>query len=256
MKFVISLAALFIFLGLGYISPQQTPTEPLVIVVRDGQGNPVSGVTLRLLAAGPPDEPFDSCVTDADGKCRLLLPAGAYIVRFEGGWQGQTFVPASQQNSGGLEDGGASSGGFGIVLEPSLPGQPGSGEQVVTFVVGRQAGQLVPLWDMSRSPSAPPQPYAQPKNPFDTSANPLAGIDLGPLSAVSLTPTGDAQVVESAISAGGTSTPMPNVTPTAPTPDEGLPASSAWLGVVGLVAVVVLALVGALMAARRRKERD
>jgi hypothetical protein len=241
------------FLALGRLPVQQT-SQPLVIVVRDGQGNPVSGVTLRLLAAGPPDEPFDSCVTDADGQCRLLLPPGAYIVRFEGGWQGQTFVPSSQQNGGGLEDGGASGGGFGVYIEPSLPGEPGSAEQVVTFVIGRQAGQLVPLWDMSRSPSAPPQPYAQPKNPFDTSANPLAGIDLGPLGAVGLTPTGDAQVVESAISAGGTSTPLPAVTPTAPPPDQGVPAGSAWLGVVGLVAVVVLVLFGALIAARRRKE--
>jgi hypothetical protein len=208
----------------------------------------VSGVTLRLLAAGPPDQPFDTCVTNTDGQCRLLLPAGAYIVRFEGGWQGQTFVPPSQQNGGGLEDGGASGGGFGVYI------QPGSGEQVVTFVIGRQAGQLVPLWDMSRSPSAPPQPYAQPKNPFDTAANPLAGIDLGPMGAGAVTPTGDAQVVESAISAGGTSTPVPAVTPTASAPDQGVPAGSAWLGVVGLVAVVVLALVGALMAARRRQE--
>jgi hypothetical protein len=253
MKTLLALAALLILLSSGAV-PAQQANQPLVIVVRDGQGNPLSGVTLRLLAAGPPDQPFDSCVTDAAGQCRLLLPPGAYIVRFEGGWQGQTFVSASQQNSGGLVDGGASGGGFGVYIEPSLPGEPGSGEQVITFVVGRQAGQLVPLWDMSRSPSAPPQPYAQPKNPFNTSANPLAGIDLGPLGVGAVTPTGSAQVVESAISAGGTSTPLPAVTPTAPPPDQGVPAGSAWLGVVGLVAVVVLVLFGSLIAARRRKE--
>jgi hypothetical protein len=103
------------------------------------------------------------------------------------------FVPIDQQNGGALEDGGATGGGFGIYVEPATV------EQIVTFVVGQRDGLLVPLWDMSRDPALPPQPFAVSANPFDPQADPLAGIDLGSLDggAISATANATAQVVES-----------------------------------------------------------
>lgn len=215
---------------------------PLVIVVRDGQGNPLAGLTLRLLLAGPPAEPFDNCATDGQGRCRLMIPPGSYIVQFEGGGWGHYFIPADQQNAGD----GTTGGGFGIYFEPS--GQ----EQVVTFVVGRRDGQLVPLWDMSRDPSAPPQPYALPENPFSTSGDPLAGIDLSPLAASA---TEGAQVVESTIGVGATSTPLPTVISTpAILPNGGIPADGLRLGVIALMFIAALVVAVVLVAARLRRQ--
>lgn len=230
-----------------------TSTQPLIIVVRDGQGHTLEGVNLTLLAAGPPDEPFDTCMTGVDGQCRLLVPPGAYIVRFDGKWQGQNFVPADQQNGGAPSDGGASGGGFGVYVDAPLAGQ-GQTEQIVTFVVGRKDGQLVPLWDMSRSPFAPPQPYSPSANPFDTSSNPLAGIDLGAVASANATPEGTAQVAHSQIDAGAASTPAPAGTPST-TGDNRIPSTSIWLGVVALIMVIVLAVIVVLLAKVRRKER-
>ncbi len=245
MRYFTLLATLFVL-----FTGQQTSTLPLVILVRDGQGSPLAGVTLRLLAAGPPDEPFDTCVTDSAGQCRMLLLPGAYIVRFEGGWESQSFVPPAQQNGGALTDGGAAGGGFGVYI------QPGQGEQVITFVVGHKDGQLVPLWDMSRSPNAPPQPYAPPENPFDTTANPLAGINLGSITSGEVTPEGTAQVAQSQIDAGAISTPVPTTTPSPATVDGHIPSGSVWLGLAGLVGVIALAALGAFLARARRKERS
>src|SRR5690242_6359204 len=87
---------------------QPADTQPLIIVVRDAKGGPLEGVALTLLVTGPPDEPFTTCTTGTDGECRLLVPPGAYIIRFEGSWQGQTFVAADQQNGGALGDAGTS----------------------------------------------------------------------------------------------------------------------------------------------------
>lgn len=220
------------------------PTSlPLVIVVRDGQGNPLAGLTLRLLEAGPPTQPFDNCVTDQSGQCRLMIPPGSYIVQFEGGGWGHMFIPADQQNAGD----GTTGGGFGIYFESS--GQ----EQVVTFVVGRRDGQLVPLWDMSRDPGAPPQPYALPENPFDTSGDSLAGIDLSPLAASA---TEGAQVVESTIGVGVTSTPVPTLPPV-PTalPDGNIPADGIRLGVIALLCIAALVIAVVLIVTRlHRKE--
>lgn len=221
----------------------QSTSLPLVIVVRDGQGNPLAGLTLRLLEAGPPAEPFDNCVTDQSGQCRLMIPPGSYIVQFEGGGWGRHFISADQQNAGD----GTTGGGFGIYFEPS--GQ----EQVVTFVVGRRDGQLIPLWDMSRDPDAPPQPYALPENPFDASGDPLAGIDLGPPAAPA---TEDAQVVESTIGVGVTSTSLPTLTP-APTvmPDGTIPADGLRLGVIALIGIAVLMVAIVIIVTRlHRKE--
>ena len=263
MRFITLITTLLaLFVAQQASTQPQYQGQPLVIVVRDGQGSPLAGVTLRLLVAGPPDGPFDSCVTDSAGQCHLLLPPGAYIIRFEGGWQGQSFIPTAQQNGGVLADGGAAGGGFGIYLEPSLSGEAGQAEQMITFVVGRQDGQLVPLWDMSRSPSAPPQPYAPPENPFDTASKTLADIDLGSLTFGEVTPDGTAQVAQSQIDAGGAPTPTPTrvpgpaATPSPAAADGHIPLGSVWLGLIGLVGVIALATFGAFMARARRKERS
>jgi hypothetical protein len=216
----------------------QSSSLPLVIVVRDGQGHPLAGLTLRLLEAGPPTQPFDSCVTDNQGQCRLMIPPGAYIVQFEGGGWGHPFIPAEQQNAA------LSGGGFGIYFEPS--GQ----EQVVTFVVGQQDGQLVPLWDMSRDPDAPPQPYSASSDPFNPSAGGLADIDLGPIAAAA---TEDAQIAESTLSVGGPSTPLPTVTSVI-LPGGNSPASGIGLGLIALLVIAGLTIAVALVAARLRRK--
>lgn len=213
---------------------QQT-SQPLVIVVRDGQGSPLAGISLVLLRTGPPHEPFDNCVTDSSGQCRLQIPPGAYIVQFDGGWRGQMFVPTDQQNGGTLEDGGAVGGGFGIYVEPS------NIEQLVTFVVGQRDGQLIPLWDMSRDPSLPPQPFAIAENPFDPQADPLAGIDLGSLNGGAISATASAataQVVESELGIGGVPTLMPTLSPTVPVVNSGDMSTDGIL--LGLIALVIV----------------
>jgi len=227
----------------------QPPNQPLVIVVRDGQGQALPGVPLQILRTGPPHEPFDSCVTDADGACRLLVPPGAYLIQFDGGWRGQAFVPPAEQNDGALDDAGAAGGGFGVYLEP------GAKEQVVTFVIGQQDGQLVPLWDMSRDPDAAPQPFAMPASPFQKADAALADVDLSPLGTSAEVDEG-AQVVESQIHAGA----APTASPTAdPAPRREAPTSGDFMaGFVGLIVVSSL-LAGIAMVVqavrRRRKER-
>lgn len=233
--------------------PRQQTSQPLVIVVRDGQGNPLAGVTLRLLRTGPPHEPFDNCVTDEQGQCRLQVPPGAYIVQFDGGWRGQMFVPAAEQNAGALEDAGAT-GGFGIYVEPATV------EQIVTFVVGQRDGQLVPLWDMSRDPALPPQPFAVSANPFDPEADRLTGIDLGSLGGGAISATASAataQVVESEIGIGGVPTLVPTGPPTVQAESSGgVPKSGAVMGLVALVIAVILvvgvAFIVTQLHARRR----
>jgi hypothetical protein len=179
--------------------------------VRDGAGNPLPGVALNILVTGPPHDPFDNCVTDAAGQCRLLLAPGPYLVQFMPGWRGTLFVDPARQNAAALDDGGVNGGGFGIYLEPA------ESEQVVTFVVGQRDGQLVPLWDMSRSAGADPQPYLPPESPF-SSDDPLADINLsplmddGPAAPASPEATEDTQVVESAVESGADATPTPEAT--------------------------------------------
>lgn len=249
MKLSLTTLIATLFLAVG-----QTPSsQPLIIVVRDGQGHPLEGVSLMLLAAGPPDEPFGACATGADGQCRLLVPPGAYIVRFDGKWQEQAFIPADQQNGGALSDGGASGGGFGIYVDAPPAGQ-GQTEKIVTFVVGRKDGQLVPLWDLSRSPFAPPQPYSPSANPFDATSNSLAGINLGAIPSSGATSEGTAQIAESQINPGEAST-LPTPRPT-PTPiDKGIPLASVLLGAIALIIMLVIAVVVLLFRRARRKER-
>jgi hypothetical protein len=239
---------------------QQT-TQPLVILVRDGVGTPLPGVAMAILLTGPPPAPYDSCVTDAEGECHLLIPPGAYLIQFEGGWRGQAFIPADAQNVGAMDDAGAAGGGFGIYLEPATE------TQVVTFVIGERGGELVPLWDMSRSPDAAPEPFAVPDSPFGNSDDALAGIDLAALTAPSepfeSTPTeAGIQVIQSAIDPGTALTPSPDQTPAYDIADDGdLPAGGMRLGLVGLaIAGSLLASAAyvfrALRSRREKQERE
>jgi len=200
-RYIISffIALMCLLIGTSLAAAQEPEDQPLVIVVRDGVGNPLSGISLTLLLSGPPHEPFDTCLTDESGQCSLLLAAGAYLVQFEGGWQGTEFVPISEQNDGALNDGGSAGGGFGVYIELGEAPEP------LTFVIGQQDGYLVPLWDMSRSAEETPRPFAVPDSPFDEQSDALAEIDLGSLLDPTAKPNeaeNGPQVVEEAINPG------------------------------------------------------
>src|SRR5438105_105363 len=92
--------ALLLMLLFACVTPvfAQQSQLPLVLVVRDGAGHPLAGITLDLLLAGPPHQPYDNCVTDAQGECHLMIPPSAYIVSFAAGWRGREFIPAEDQN--------------------------------------------------------------------------------------------------------------------------------------------------------------
>jgi hypothetical protein len=236
---------------------QQPGSQPLTLVVRDGQGNPLPGVALDILVEGPPHEPYDNCATDASGECRLMIPPGSYVVQFTRGWQGYIFVPAGQQNAGALEDG-TSGGGFGITFDPS------TSPQVVTFVVGVQDGALVPLWDMSRDPAAPPQPFAMPQSALANPDNALAGISFDALVATpssteqpATASAAESQVVTSEILPGAepTLTVTPVVAPTVvPAGNPSIGSSALLLAIAALLGLVVVIL--ALMLVSRRLRRS
>jgi hypothetical protein len=249
------LSALILTLVLSLFSSQQAD-QPLVIIVRDGAGNPLQDVSLELLRTGPPHEPYRNCVTDREGACHLLLPPGAYLVQFVGSWQGVEFMPVAGQNSGGLDDGGLAGSGFGLYLEP------GEAEQVVTFIIGQRDGQLIPLWDMSRDPALAPQPFAVPDNPFASDADPLAGIDLAPLSALPVEeptaePEGDlTQVIESQIGVGDVPTPTVEVATSQAVPASGAASGeNAALGLLGIAVLAAFVAVVLLVLRRLRRHR-
>ncbi len=250
----------------GSALAQQQSLLPLVLVVRDGAGNPLAGLTLNLLLAGPPHQPYDNCVTDPAGECRLMLPPGAYIVSFAAGWRGREFIPAEEQNGGIAADGGY--GGFGINFSESEE------EQIVTFVIGQQAdGRLVPVWDMSRDPNAPPQPFAMPENPLDSPEKALDGISLAPLDAA-IPSSGDLAALQATASAaapgqtptaqavvsdyGYSATPTAELTatppqPTTTSPQDGLPLNVVLLGLIGLAVVAGIVVLTLVVRSRRSK---
>jgi|GEM_PF-6308285 len=247
------------WLGLLLLIPGlQISSLPLVILVRDGAGNPMAGVPLEILVEGPPHEPYDTCVTDGDGRCRLVIPPGAYIIRFVQGWRGLEFVAPEGQNAGALDDG-TTGGGFGVYFEPSEE------EQVVTFVIGIQDGLLIPLWDMSRNPQAPPVPFALPISPLDNPNEALASIDLSALVVTppAETPTveSEAQIITSEVEVGVGTTATPSGSEPTPVPTSG-PAETQnagkeaiLLGLAGLGGLLVLLIGGTLLAHRLRLRR-
>ncbi len=190
-----------------------------------------------------------------------MIPPGAYIIRFIQGWRGLEFAPPGEQNAGALDDG-ATGGGFGVYFEPS------SEEQMVTFVVGVRDGRLIPLWDMSRDPLTPPQPFAMPQSPLDSPDEALEEIDLSPLideqggeDTPEITPTGDAQVVSTRIDTGAAPTTTPGMessqsedTAGAVGVSETFRAEVILLGLAGLAVVIVL-LLSVMVASRRLANR-
>lgn len=244
---------------------QAQASQPLVIVVRDGAGNPLQGIALGILLAGPPHEAYDNCVTDQAGQCTLIIPPGAYIVHFQRGWRGREFIPTTEQNASAQNDGG--SGGFGIYLEPD------SADQVVTFVIGqdRETGQLIPLWDISRDPTVPPQPFAYDGNPLANPDETLEGISLealdtaisGSLPQADIDATATAQVLVSQIDPGqpveaevpDTATVLPEPEATPEPEYDSLPGNVLGLALIGLLAAVLIAGGVALLIKRRKAKR-
>jgi hypothetical protein len=243
---------------LAQVERATAQSQPLVIVVRDGAGNPLQGVPLVLYVSGPPHQEFDNCVTDELGECSLIIAPGAYIVTFTQGWRGHEFIPVEEQNGGSVTDGGI--GGFGIYLEPS------SEVQFVTFVIGQRDGQLIPLWDMSRDPAAVPQPFAYPDSPLDNPADALSDIDLAALDTTISdgsisTADPNAQVVVEQIPVPAlTATTIPAATPTfVPIVGEPtIPSNVIRLGIFALVAAIAGVLVSWWVISRmlQRKEKS
>lgn len=238
----------------------QPTTQPVVVVVRDGAGNPLFGVPILIHLSGPPLEPFDQCVTDERGQCTLDLFPGSYTLQFVQGWRDKPFVPVEQQNAYQSEDGSAG-GGFAANIRPA--------NQVLylTFVVGLDAaGYLVPLWDMSRDPSLPPQPY-------DPGGGALDGLSFEPFDPTldlsgpgSLPPTGagqaagptpTAQVFVDELGAGGAAPTQAatGLPVTAPPPDanpsDGLDAGLILTGLVALVVIIILGILFFLLLRHR-----
>lgn len=150
-KLWIAIYILIILSGFG-IAPAFAQDSTLQILVRDSMGTPLPDVTVSLYHNGPPHEFIESKTTDSSGIAGFAAGPGSYLVAFAGAWQGTTFVNASQQNAGSSTDGDI--GGFAIYADPTTP------DWLFTFVVTQsEDGSLIPLWDMSRDGSVPPQPF-------------------------------------------------------------------------------------------------
>jgi hypothetical protein len=227
---------------------QQPTTQPIVIVVRDGAGNPMMGVPILIKIASDPPQDCDQCVTAEDGACTVQLLPDQYLIQFVQGWRGRPFIPVEQQLS------------FGLTVMPS--------DQVgySTFVIAEQDGRLVPVWDMSRDPEQPPQPFM----PSFNGEDPLAPLDLGPLTtalpgatqpgsapATSGTATATSQVVVDVIGSGA-GTPITAATPT-PAPAAAQPPSTnigmIVIAMIGIGILIALALLILFSSRDARKER-
>lgn len=154
--------SLIILVGLACLlcahGPLQEPAErDLWIVVRDAAGTPLEGVTVVLTQIVAPyveeEWRFErGGITGPDGVVELRVPPGRYLVTFQGKWGGKRFIPPAEQNAGVMTSGEA--GGFALTLDPE------GTNYLFTFVVAENAaGQLVPLFDLSRDPRKAPEPY-------------------------------------------------------------------------------------------------
>ncbi len=221
------------------VSAQQPTTQLVVIVVRDGAGNPMMGVPIKILIDDPPTfEEHDQCVTGEDGACTVHLLPNTYRIQFVQGWRGRPFIPAEEQ----------------IVFNTTV--RPTNQLLYCTYVIAERDGQLVPVWDMSGNPAQPPKPFM----PSFTDADPLAALNLGPLSThlpgtsqpggepaapgASATP----QVVVDVVGSGAASTPTAGAaTPSATPTTQASPAISLRTLLIILIVLVFIAMLVLLL---------
>lgn len=237
---------LAIALPQGVSHALQPTTQPVVIVVRDCAGNPMMGVPLKIYIDVPPQfEEHDQCVTGQDGACTVHLLPNTYRVRFMQGWRGRLFIPVEEQQA------------FGLTV--------GQSDQVqyLTLAVAERDGMLVPVWDMSRDPGQPPEPFLPSFASPD--GDPLAALNLGPLvedaagpPAVAATPT--PQTVVDRVEPGGPAEPpleIPVATPE-PEPVADLGSDVILRGIIALAVALLLAillLAGFMLLSRRAGAR-
>lgn len=156
----------------GFHRSQNVPPQVVAILVRDLAGSPLEGIGIGVYEPGPSGVRLDRGSTDGDGFVRFRLPAGSYLVTFEGGWGTHTFVPPAEQNAGAMTT--ERSGGYAIQVEVQSQGS----EALFLFTIGLDnTGHLVPLFDLSASPGDPPLPYL-----YDGPISDEVSIDPSPVS--------------------------------------------------------------------------
>lgn len=236
---------------------QQPSPQPLTIIVRDAAGAPLPGVAIDILVVGPPDEPFDQCVTDTQGQCEFqALPGELYVIQFPGAWRTHDLVPVEQQGAGLSDD--APTTGFGIHFEPK-----GNPNTYVLFVLGHTGdGRIIPLWDMSTDASQSPQPFLPPQGPGTPG---LEAITLGAIdtetglslqtTSMDTTPTAQVVVDLFANTVPSPTTGQPSPTPTSDPGANELSGGNLALGVGMLISFILLLGVIAFLFARARKPK-
>jgi len=213
----------------------------VILLVRDATGTPMKGVTLDILAAGPPNEPYDSCLTGETGKCfTAFFPDNLYIIQFRvtDGWRGRYFVALDEQGSPGESCPGP---GFCVYFSPD-PDHPEI--DTISFVVlQRDDGLLVPVWDMSVDAAASPEPFFAPGQStegVDMSSGLSTDLIAGPSPiAPEDTATPIAQV---AVGTYDTTIPPTSLAMSTPYPVTAAPVPLGLLGI--LLGVLVLMIMG------------
>lgn len=213
------------------VSAQQLTTQLVVIVVRDGAGNPMMGVPIKILIDDPPTfEEHDQCVTGQDGACTVHLLPNTYRIQFVQGWRGRPFIPVEEQ----------------IVFNTTV--RPTNQILYCTYVIGERDGQLVPVWDMSADPAQPPKPFM----PSFTEEDPLASLNLGPLTTglpgtsqpagapAAPDTTATSQVVVDVVGSGAAASPT--IEAATPSPAVGQASSNSSLRTILVVLIVLVAL--------------
>lgn len=231
----------------------------VVLLVRDGAGAPMQGVSILILEAGPPNEPYDGCITNDDGQCfTAFFPDYLYIIQFppKENWHGRYFVPLEEQGGSGEYCPGP---GFCVYFYPD-PENPV--EDTISFVVAERGdGLLVPAWDMSADAAVSPEPFFPPDQSTDDLD--LSGLDaaiiIGPSPVITtntVTPTTEEQVIVSTYNPG--IPPTPTNAPTSlpvtiePEPDPQSGPGDILLGL--LVLSVVIGLLVPVVLWRRKQK--
>jgi hypothetical protein len=250
-----------------HLATAQTTTalSSLTILVRDADGHPLPGMTVKVFwerPAGPARE-VAALMTDTTGSLTVqrLDPEGTYVVQFHSaapivvdgervGSLPMQFV--DDQNAGREVRDGAQLPGFAIELR----GQPHFTQR---FVVGGTSANAplvaaVPMFDLAERDDAPPRPI-----------HPLTGQELTPAEARVFTarigePWG---VTPAQPTVGGTMAEAPPAAPTAVEPGQRGPAvldaaatasaPRSWqpLLMIAVIASVVVSMV--LLRARQRR---